>query len=645
MPRLDPTARLVKTAPYLDFRVVVVEAGRERGTGPHRNDAIDHPNHLYRQVGRGRRNNSDPVSFIDGWDFRPYDWAGENRAEERAWLDNLFKEGDGELNEQPHRPHTCLSCSCTIEGDEPEIRVPGKTGSSARYSHASWQECQAAMERARKAFRASFPGGHRHGGVPGHARAKPVASSYPSRSKAGGILDSPATPGDNMNKDILAIVRGFRDKGYTVEQSTGTSHFFVRNPNGSLYTTLPSTPHARSVTEAQNLMRRAPDLKAEQRAQRKLTAAAALGEPAPAEAPAPAERIAELPELREGKLPLTAWWLWDHLREEAERGGNHAQYRGKDGWMWTGHVSAMILRLWPKLADNTLHREAAITLGEYLRLTGHVVNVRNRGPNAKSEYWLAAVWAGGPDTVGKARTLARGAQPAGSVHDRNIAAVQEAVTKLADAHGTVTTAQVVAELPDINSNAISTLLGEVAASKFPLSRVKKGAYKFMGEPHMTETHTPRRSGLRLEVLHYKQDRPDVPESVADVAAALKAAESSVGRALREWYLDGTQGIDRITGNLYVFRRHLLPESHPLREAKPEKEEIETEAPSKVAPKVTPPAAPVPQEAAPAEGRKRIEDFIALRPDAKLYAEMFTTADGVTIVIDEDGQMRELRPKS
>jgi hypothetical protein len=314
----------------------------------------------------------------------------------------------------------------------------------------------------------------------------------------------------------------------------------------------------------------------------------------------------------------------------------------------------MVLRLWPKLTSDPMRREAPATLGEYLRLTGHVVNVKNRGPNAQSEYWTATAWAGGPDTVSKARTLARGAQPQGSVHDRNIAAIQEAVAKLADTNGTITTAQLIAELPGINSNNISSLLGEVVASKFPLSKTKNGVYKFEREPHMTETPAPRRSNLRLEVLRYKQDRPDVPESVEDVAAALDAAESSVGRALRDWYLDGTQGIDRLTGNLYVFRRHLLPEGHPLREADAKEvvEQAVTEAPVTPPASVTakvpvaPPTAPVlpPQKVA-APGRKRIEDFIALRPDAKLYAEMFTTADGVTILIDEDGQMRELRPKS
>jgi hypothetical protein len=464
-----------------------------------------------------------------------------------------------------------------------------------------------------------------------------------------------------MNKDITTIVRGFRDKGYTVEQSTGTSHFFVRNPDGSLFGTLPSTPHIRGVTEAQNLLRRAPDLKAAQRAQRKAAAAAALGAAAPVEAPAPAEKIARLPEIHDGKLPLTAWWVWDHIREEAARGGRKAQYGGKDGFIWTGHVSAMVLRLWPELADSVTisPREAQATIGEYLRLTGHVVNVKNRGPNAQSEYWTAPAWSGGPDTVSKARTVARGAQPVGTVHNRNLAAVQTAVAKLADANGTVTTAQIAAELPDILSNTISTLLSELVASDFPLNKVKNGVYHYEGKPHMKEAPAgaSRRSNLRLEVLRYKQDRADVPESVEDVAKALEAAESSVARALREWYTDGTQGIDRLTGNLYVFRRHLLPEGHPLRgtpAAEPatpgpvsvdqDHARSEQEHRPAVQEPVTPAPPAVPQEAAP-PGRKRIEDFIALRPDAKLYAEMFTTADGVTIVIDEDGQMRELRPKS
>jgi hypothetical protein len=466
-----------------------------------------------------------------------------------------------------------------------------------------------------------------------------------------------------MNTDILAIVRGFRHKGYTVEQSTGTSHFFVRNPDGSLYTTLPSTPHARGVTESQNQLRKAPDLKAADKAKRKVAAAAALGGPAPAEAPRPAEQMAELPEVREGKIPLTAWWLWDHLRVEAERGGRKAQYQGKDGWIWEGHVTAAMARLWPKLADaDTVRREAVVSLGEYLRLTGHVVNIKNRGPNALSEYWLAPVWAGGPDTIGKARSAARGVKQRGGTHDQNIAAIEAAVVKLAAPQGTVTTGQLIAELPGINPSVISTLLGEVVASTFPLNRVKNGTYQYEGEPHMTQTPASRRPNPRLEVLRYKQERPDVPESVAEVAAALRISDQAAGKALREWWQDGTQGIDRLTGNLYVFRTHLLPDGHPLRntpaETAPEAEMHLT--PREVAQIETAAETPAPEKTALADkkvreaveatkpktpaGHQRIEDFVALRPDAKLYAEMFTTADGVTILIDEDGQMRELRPK-
>lgn len=451
-----------------------------------------------------------------------------------------------------------------------------------------------------------------------------------------------------MNKDILAIVRGFRNKGYTVEQSTGTSHFFVRDPEGNLYTTLPSTPHARGVSEAQRMLDRAPDLKAAAKAQRKLAVAAALGAPAPVDAPAPAEQIAELPEVRDGKLPLTAWWLWDHLREEAERGGRTAQYQGQDGWMWTGHVTATILKLWPKLteADDSIRREATLTLGEYLRLTTHAIVTKNRGPNAPSEYWLSGSWHGGPDTVGKARTIARGAKHVGSTHDRHIEQIQEAVAKLADTEGTVTTRQVVAELPDINANTISILLGEVVASKFPLSKIKNGVYKYEGKARMTQAPAKtRRSDLRLEVLRYKQGKPDTPESVAEVAAALDAAESSVGRALREWFLDGTQGIDRLTGNLYVFRPHLLPESHPLRNVTVEPEPEVAEPAEPVVPAApTVEVKPVPAVKTPtrvAEQPDWVTRLLEANPNRMLYVEVTRVGD-VIVITDEHGVTYQAR---
>jgi hypothetical protein len=441
-----------------------------------------------------------------------------------------------------------------------------------------------------------------------------------------------------MNKDILAIVRGYRDKGYTVAQSPGTSHYFVRYPDGSLYATLPSTPHARGVTESMNLLRRAPDLKAVQKAERKAAAAVALGAPVEERRLAPAEQIGDLPEVRYGKLPITAWWLWDHMRAEAERGGRPALHQDKNGYIWTGHISKAIHRLWPKIAETktAVQREAVTTLPEYLRLTGHAATIRNRGPNALSEYWVSSVWAGGPETINKARGA--GAQERHS--GQHFETIKDVIRNLAGPEGIVTTRQIVAEVPDINQTSVSTILGEIVRSGFPLEKVKNGQYRYVGENMGAVTKEPtaarssRRANLRLEVLRYKQNKPGTPESVAEVAAALDGApETSVGRILREWWADGTQGIERLTGNLYVFRPHLLPEDHPLRNAPAARaEEPEPEPPAQEsAPPAPVPAAP---KATP-KGHQRIIDLLASKPGARLFAEVFHQGD-LVVVVDEEG---------
>lgn len=622
MPSPSPVACLLKTAPYLDYR------SRETGNG-------------VRLVPRGR---------LNGCDFRPYVWAGESREQERLWLNRLFEEGAGKIS-QSHPPHVCLSCSCVIDGDAPEICIPGRGGN--RYSHASWQECQEALERWRVGFRGGFPK-RSHSREPGRPRAVPVSGNrIPAQ---GGILGKSTTIGDSrMNKDILAIVRGFRSKGYTVEQSAGTSHFFVRGPDGGLFTTLPSTPHARGVTEAQNALRKAPDLRAAQKTERK---AAALGAPSQEERrPAPAERIGDLPEIRGGKLPVTAWWLWENMRTEAERGGQAATMQDRSGWIWVGHVSKLIDKLWPALFDagTASRREVFSILPEYLRLTGHTVSVKNRGPNALNEYWVAGAWTGGPDTLSQAR-IAGGAEKRGNTQRTNIELVKQAAAAIAGTDGYFTTRQIIDALPDVNHTTISTCLSEIAASDYPITKIKSGTYQITGA-HMTAPKSPgavasppppRRSGLRIEVLHYKQSRPEVPESIAEVSKALNASETSVARILREWWLDGSQGIERLKGNLYAFRPHLLPEGHKLRKPLPRDNEEKPQAAVAPEPAAMPEQKPEPEakeeEKTMPAGRKRIEDFIALRPDAKLYAEMFTTSDGVTVVIDENGEMRELRPK-
>ena len=65
---------------------------------------------------------------------------------------------------------------------------------------------------------------------------------------------------------------------------------------------------------------------------------------------------------------------------------------------------------------------------------------------------------------------------------------------------------------------------------------------------------------------------------------------------------------------------------------------------RVVPATAPPvAAPEPEVSAPrADVPKRIADLLRLRPDAKLYAEVYRAAGGtVIIVMDEDGDMHEI----
>lgn len=56
-----------------------------------------------------------------------------------------------------HAPHLCYHCSCTINADDPETRVPGLKSYEIRYAHATEEGCREALSRVQPRGRCADP--------------------------------------------------------------------------------------------------------------------------------------------------------------------------------------------------------------------------------------------------------------------------------------------------------------------------------------------------------------------------------------------------------------------------------------------------------------------------------------------------------
>ena len=602
--------------------------------------------------GRGRRN--DLPAWAGG-----YAWRGRDRWQERIWLDTVYEQG-GVFMPAGHPPHICLFCGEKIMPDEEEVKlVLGPI--NTRYTHSSWEACQAASRQHSLAFRHSFPGKQSEG------RRRTSTWSGPPDQR-GGILerDRPPRGETDMASDTRQILKGFRDKGYVAELGRNNSHWFIRNPaDGELLTVMPSTPSdIRGLNASRVILKRAPDLKAASRSKRMARAAAALGASVPTVAPqvlTPAAEMAKeghlsIPSVKAGKIVTAAWWLWDNLRKLAERDGERLEHHDTAGWYWNGTLQGVVSSLWPLIPehrDDKNRREVVTALSAYLKATQHIVVLATHGRN-DSDYWVSDVWRGGPNSVGLAVAEAkRAGLKLGGPLALNQKRVMATIQELAQGKYTeFATAEIVSRLGLDRGTVSSALHGVEDRDDFDLKHLSRGTWGYTPsdrEPDLTEKEkeTPmpataaraRNPHQRLAVLRAAQEHPDVLFSIQDMSGWLAGApESSISTALRNWASKGF--IERIDSGLYICRSGNTDGGE---EGENGEEVRDTAPPAVQAPPAPPAAAPEPEVSAPrADVPKRIADLLRLRPDAKLYAEVYRAAGGtVIIVMDEDGDMHEI----